>query len=751
MAFEPSLASKLASYKKAIDGFKKDIDVAAAQVGVAAASIAMQSLHIMARVDSPFSKSMRSITSYAGKTGKDAAKQFAKEFSQGVRDLSKSNHSVAGMFNQLDARAEKLAKRKAGTFFGWGEAEDAQLAGDKARAKIDKQMGLNNRLKKTIGNRSTKTTKEIKTLQGTRKKINQQLRRKTLTPQERATFRRQKNSVDGQINAKKNYIKSLTEQAEKIDDTNNELQVLAASTKTLGAQFKATQFAEKKQDFIDKGFGPVKKMIQFGSGLISGLKILMSPIALLAGALMLLGGAAMKLKEDFFKAAAVFREDGLTGSQVLQQIEKSQGLRRDLTMRGTVTSPEEIAQHMTAMQTDMADLNAPMELMERAAFLAQNFKLSSTEAAKYVGDLYRLSGSSTSAVIKNSQYIQQLAIKNGMSTAQIFRMMAENSDKLAKSGNMSAEAYARAAIKAERIGVSMGSISSLADRLVSDFEGALKTQAEMQTMFPGADMSEVMYASQFGTEEQVLDSVTNMVKGLGVDFKNLPRSFKLALERSTGMSSLEIGKMMGVELKELVDPVTAADITRQEQMLNTGIDTNGKLDAILGRMGDVVTGLLPLGGLFKFFTGKDYFVKQITKTNDIKIGADIVDSFKPKMENEAGQKINNKFAKVSSLSSPLFNDQKNKLFTDVQGTAMTATSDPVFSSMAGAAAGFAASQNPANTPRSKTLATENNKNTDMAETNRLLSELLKHTKDGKVINMDGRKVGETIASSFNRG
>jgi soluble cytochrome b562 len=631
MAFDVSITNKLKAYKEALLDIQNDLKAASVQAATDAASRITQSLTAMAAPGSDFNKAMMHIAKNTKSIGEKAGKDFAKGFSHATQDFAYNFQLAQQNLGKLDGKIQRLAKRRAGLFGGWGDAEEAQLSADKMVPKIEKQrsklmealydvntdldtnsdprlaklerMFKNKKMNSKIANmsRAKKALRIIRHKQlaknltpGEKKKLNQRERSALSTIKKGTTAHKRRKELDKLINAEKEHKNALESQREAIVENIKALNDVQAGFTDIGKKMKSAEYAGKVQDFHEKMLGPVIKLYGFVQDVVGFIKEMkgITPLIALFGALY---KVVEKIIGEGLELAGSFREQGLTVSQFGNQFERVYGLRNDLVHKGIIVSNDEATAAVGAAQNNFGRANVPRELLESIATAAQRFNVSADDAAGMLDDTYRLWGSNSKKATEVVRSISDAAKTNDVMTKKLFSTMASHMEALARSGNMSMEAFKKAADFSNQLDVDLGKFDSFADRLVSDFEGALKSQAELQTMFPGADMSQVMYSAQFGSIQDVEQSVTDMVKGIGQDFLTLPRSFKLALERVTGMSSLDLGKMMGYKPEQLMSKSEYEEYSKKENLFNS---VTGNLPRIVELLGNILTSVLPLGKFF---------------------------------------------------------------------------------------------------------------------------------------------------------
>jgi hypothetical protein len=555
MAFDPSYSEILKNQKEALKQLDQLLKVAEAKMVASATDISSKMLRAIVR--DPTTKAMiDKFTSFAGFKGKAAGKEFARQFNAQTASTISSTSKVAAIAANLDKRAIALSERMTK---GFGNAARVANLVKQAKEDIAAQLKLNDRLLYTMQHQLQKP---------------------------------------GLSAASKKEIK---EAIARLKGVNHELKLIRDNSDGLAASTRRIEILEKLQGFKERMMAPIEKARDMGGFAVDAAKMMIeNPKLLMSMIGAAIVGMIMLMINQFFAAAKVFRDAGQTGKQLWESTQKAAGISGAMLKHGFLMDAKEAAEQIEAMQTVMGQLSIPDKVTEQAAYLNRMFKMSAEASAEISGMLFRFGGRDENAAIKSIKYVEAFARKNGLNAKQIYADMAQHGEDLAKSGNMVAESLAKAAVDSKRVGYNMSSMTGLADRLVGDFEGALKTQAQLQTMFPGADMSEVMYASQFGTNEQLGDAVKSMVQGIGMEFKSMPRSFKLALQQATGMSATELANIVGSkDLSKLAEPSgdpTVDGITQAFDLSEGGVGTIIKLLKVIA-FSPLIGGM---GNFFKF-------------------------------------------------------------------------------------------------------------------------------------------------------
>jgi hypothetical protein len=356
------------------------------------------------------------------------------------------------------------------------------------------------------------------------------------------------------------------------------------------AVFKAQQRDEAKS-FIKNQFGGglIGQITNLGKT-IGKLGLVLAPFAIIALLLKSLIGSY----RDTLKATI---DIGLDASQRTKALFDAQRRVGIAASRGALISGEEMVNSADALSKVFGRIDIPDELVVKSAELTRQLGLSAEEAASIFDFFGRIRGESAAAAATSAVVLKATALSNRANPAQVMRDVAANAANFAKSGRASADELARAAILVRRLGVDLGTISNIADSLVSDFEGALEAQATIGAFAPGFDQTGLMVAAQFGTDEDIARELKASVDSLGTDFDSLPRSFKLSIASGLGVSVDQLAKIAksNGDALDMVSPDAQAMITAEK---NT---TNELQKALVNPMDSIEKGIF---SIFSFLTGR---------------------------------------------------------------------------------------------------------------------------------------------------
>jgi prefoldin subunit 5 len=256
--------------------------------------------------------------------------------------------------------------------------------------------------------------------------------------------------------------------------------------------------------------------------------------------------AAIYVVNQLGRSYMAMRKAGFDAIQTAAQGTTIIGAQFAGLMNGVIGSTAEFAAAFGGLANQLGTLTFPKEVVAEAVRLHTQFGLSTYQANHLEGQLTRMSNYSANVAVQTSKMVQGFARANDIAPGQIFQDMANNSEILAEYAGRGTAAFIKSAIAAKEMNVNLKSASAFASRMVDDFDSSLRTQAEIQTILPGMDFSQIMYASQFGTEGDVLNATKSALQGTGItSLDQLPKSVRDKLVSSLGFSKEEIQNLLG--------------------------------------------------------------------------------------------------------------------------------------------------------------------------------------------------------------
>lgn len=366
----------------------------------------------------------------------------------------------------------------------------------------------------------------------------------------------QRLNIENARSQKLDQITTKLEEQNKIEEATN---ALKAADK---AQQKAVQRQNFKDFVSDKFMGGLLGQFKQLTGALKGLGVALGIFAVFG----LLLKAVLGAYRDGLKATI---DLGLDASQRVSEVLQGQKVVAEALKRGALISLEDAIRAKGALTEVFGTLDIPNELIVKSAELTRQLGLSSEEVASIFDFFGRIRGESAAAAATSAVVLKATALSNRANPAQVMRDVAANAANFAKSGRASADELARAAILVRRMGVDLGTIANIADRIVTDFEGTLESQATLAAFNPGADMSELVIASVAGTDEEIAMALKRTVDSLG-DPDTMLRPQLLSNAASLGISVEQLKKIAKSTdgMISMVSPDAEAMIKAEETKIN---------------------------------------------------------------------------------------------------------------------------------------------------------------------------------------
>jgi hypothetical protein len=466
----------------------------------------------------------------------DAALKAAKKFdaiiskSSALRTLANLSATLAANMGASDKQAQRLQKRI---------SDLVQLTEEQARKSARITKGAYDRVKFYDRELSAVDKLEAKLKKRLELKKQEQAMAKTTSAKAAAD-----RSVAG-----------LEDRLKKAGETRKIIKKTKTTERSL-SQVGALKYA------INDAFGGVLDKLSKFTGILA-------PFIIFAFILKaLLGAYRQALKSTI--------DVGLDASQRVSQITKAQNIVADsakdlaLSGKGSLLALEDVIKAADALSTKLGTLDVSSTLIRSSAELSRRLGVSADEAASILQYFTRIQREVPAVAANNVQLIKATALQNKFNAGLAIKDFAANTANFAKSARTGAVEMAQAVIQARQLGVAFSTISGIADNIVSNFEGALEAQATIGAFAPGFDMSGLLVASQFGTDKDIGRELRASVQSMGMEFDQLPRSFKLAISQGLGVSVEELGNLMQGEDKTQLSPGDQAMIDAQ----------NGRVDEL---------------------------------------------------------------------------------------------------------------------------------------------------------------------------
>ena len=151
-------------------------------------------------------------------------------------------------------------------------------------------------------------------------------------------------------------------------------------------------------------------------------------------------------------------------------------------------------------------------------------------------------GNVNAAISQQDKFIREFE-KKGLTSKDALDAIAKNSEIFARNGTRFAQAFARAAADAKKIGVDIAKISQVGDTIIGDYESFLVKTAELGAMGFNLDSARLAEISLTGDDAALLDELRSQFATTGKDITNLNRAEQLALSQAFGLTVAELQKL----------------------------------------------------------------------------------------------------------------------------------------------------------------------------------------------------------------
>lgn len=366
---------------------------------------------------------------------------------------------------------------------------------------------------------------------------------------------------------------SLNIQEQKVRELSAEEARLAEAMPDLLDEIKVNEM-EVLNKQITASVEPFKlaaqKMVKFGSAIDK----LITPVLKLSQQLGLTLGQAASVKfsnlaESIDSYISAILPGGKSGVPVTQaEIEALQSAYQK-EFGGVVTST---AAREFAQQAKELGVSAEQMIQARRVFMTST-----------MGNLTQAKQLQDRAIVVFTQ--------KGLTGKEALESIAKYSDIFARNGTRFAEAFARAAADAKKIGVDLSKIDQVGDNIIDNFEGFLESQAELGAMGFGFDTSKLAELAATGNTDALMKELRSELGKTGKDITKLSRPERLALESAFGMNIGELQRLAGPTVGGGEKTLTPEELQKDSnKFLGQAV---GFLSAISGTM-VVVGGMLTM-------------------------------------------------------------------------------------------------------------------------------------------------------------
>jgi hypothetical protein len=338
-----------------------------------------------------------------------------------------------------------------------------------------------------------------------------------------------------------------------------------------------SNLTDKQKTFLEKQIKVYDTLKDTIGGILETAKLLVStPFGIIGSAIMGAGYAAEALGKT------VRAMGGYMG-----------GVTLSTTALGLVfKDAQATAEGLNAELGGMRDVTFQTQL--NTNLMATNMGISGQEAAALTGNFARMNGNSTSIAADMAESTKQLAKSKGVMPSAVMKDVAKSTKAFAEYGKDGGKNIGEAAVAAARLGVSMDSMTKVADHLL-DFESSINDELELGAML-GKNINlnnarDLAYRGQIGAA--VKDALHQLG---GVDAYNRMDVFqKRQAAKALGLSTEELDKMVKNQDK-LNDDGTMQLSTFDSWSQSLSAFASGPLGSVLKGMGGAIIAAGQLNG-----------------------------------------------------------------------------------------------------------------------------------------------------------
>jgi hypothetical protein len=382
--------------------------------------------------------------------------------------------------------------------------------------------------------------------------------------------------INRQINVEINQLDEKAKKQNGLGDGSRELLALMKEQHSIADGISSLTSDQQKQ--LESQLDVYDSMKKSIGGVFDTLSLLTNNVNFAIGATVIAMGSLVN------KIGDVNKELG-SGFDLLNGTNVSAGLLSFIF--------EDTAGTVKAITSEFGDASAAtFSLQTNVGLMAKNMGISNTEAASLVGSFARLNGGSTGIASDMVKTTQQFAKQNGIIPSALMADLASSTEEFALYGRDGGENILRAAGYAQKLGVSMKTLTGIADNLL-DFESSITKELELGALL-GRNIN-LNQARQLAYAGDIEGATKETLRSLGgVDaFNRMDYFQKKATADLLGTSVAEMEKMvknqenagsMGSVVNEKFSKMNELLDTGLNQYLGTGIQGLGGMITMAGQL-----------------------------------------------------------------------------------------------------------------------------------------------------------------------
>lgn len=240
--------------------------------------------------------------------------------------------------------------------------------------------------------------------------------------------------------------------------------------------------------------------------------------------------------------------------------------------------------------------SATFDTQLNVGLISSTMGISNIEAAQLVGSFARMNGGSTAIATDMIQTTKEFAKQNNVIPADVLSDLAGSAEEFALYSKEGGKNLIKAAVGARQLGVSLGTVTGIADNLL-DFESSITKELELGAMLGrNINLNKARQLAYDGDIEKAAQETLKQLGGISA-FNQMDVFQKRASAEAIGVSVGELQKMLANETKIATQgDLIQAKFSQWGSTVNAGL--NKYLGASLKGLGGMITASAQIGSNF---------------------------------------------------------------------------------------------------------------------------------------------------------
>ena len=284
------------------------------------------------------------------------------------------------------------------------------------------------------------------------------------------------------------------------------------------------------------------------------------------GVIALLIAAFEVLKSITAEAKEFALQTGVTFTQARKIADESREAAQSLNVQ-LATSKDILAVQQSTIAEFGTMAMMSTETAAQVADIGKSFGYGADQAAQ-VNNQFMSMGISAENAAEMQQEVAFSALKAGVNVGTVMKDITANAKSTAKYFGGNVKALAAAAVEAAKMGVSLATMSKVADKLL-DLESSLTSQMEFQAL--AGKMINLDTARQLALEGDIAGATKQVLEQVGgiEEFNNMSYRARLKLAEATGMEVDELQRSLTIQSK-------LSSLTDDEKAKLTGMNISAE-------------------------------------------------------------------------------------------------------------------------------------------------------------------------------